>query len=253
MGRVMRRRQIIAGSVAALAVPLSGAAFATLRWHASPRRTPYLTDAHLQKLRDLRSGPEQRVLFVGNSMTLQHDLPAAVADLAVAEGYRLQVGTAAARGARLVETWRIDAFLAVLEQGWDVLVLQDFSTTCLRAPDRWGSAFAMREMARAARASEVLLYPTWAFPPRHSVYLKGAGAFSNPPADPAAFARCITAHYAGIAQARGWVYAPVTEAMGPDATPFLEDDLHHPNGNGTALIAATLWDRLRPLLRDQPI
>jgi hypothetical protein len=181
-------------------------------------------------------------------MTLHNDLPRAVAARAATAGDPLQVATAAARGARLVETWRIEAFRAVLEVGWDVLVLQDFSTTCLRAPDRWGSVRAMRAMVQAARPQAVLLYPTWAFPSGHSVYQRGAGLLSRPPEDPAAFARCITAHYAGIAQAEGWVRAPVTEAMQPDATPWLKADLHHPNPAGTDRIVGVLWQSLRPLL-----
>ena len=244
---MMRRRGVLLGGMAVLAGG-AATATATFRWHTAPRREPALTDMHLAALRDRPPGTGPRVLFVGNSMTLRHDLPRAVAARAVAAGNPLQVATAAARGARLVETWRIEAFRAVLKGGWDVLVLQDFSTTCLRVPDRWGSVRAMRAMVRAARPQAVLLYPTWAFPPRHSVYQQGAGLLSRPPEDPAAFARCITAHYAGIAQAEGWVRAPVTEALQPDATPWLEEDLHHPTPAGTERIAGVLWQSLAPLL-----
>lgn len=251
----MRRRKVFLGlAVGAATLPLMGAAAATFRWHSQPRRVPYLTDAHLLELRNRPAGAGPRVLFVGNSMTLRHDLPGAVAALAAADGVALQVAVAAARGSRLIETWQVDPFRAVLDLGWDVLVLQDFSATCLRATDRWGSAYAMRMMAQAARAGGVLLYPTWAFPPRHRIYREGAGVLTHRPAGPEAFAQCITAHYAGIAEAQGWTRAPVTEALQPDATRWLEADLHHPNPQGTARIAAVLWQSLQALLpRDHSV
>lgn len=244
----MRRRRVILGAGVALGTALAGAGAATFRWHAQPRRVPDLRDAHLRDLQGLPSGAGARVLFVGNSMTLRHDLPGQVAALATEAGVALQIASAAARGSRLIETWQIEAFRTTLETGWDVLVLQDFSTTCLRAPDRWGSAYAMRAMAQMSRAHSVLLYPTWAFPPAHRVYQKGAGMLSRPPADPAAFANCITAHYGGIAEAEGWARAPVTEALQSDVALWLEEDLHHPNPIGTARIADVLWQSLQPLL-----
>lgn len=249
----MKRRRVITGAaIACAAVPLAGTAVATFRLHAAPRRAPLLSDTHLGQLRDPPSGRGPRVLFVGNSMTLRHDLPSLVLDLAAQENMPVQGAVAAARGSRLVETWQIDAFRRALETGWDILVLQDFSTTCLRAPDRWGSAYAMRKMAQTAGARSVVLFPTWAFPPQHDVYRNGAGVLSRVPENPQAFARCITAHYDGIAQAHGWVRAAVTEAMQPDATPWLEEDLHHPNPAGSLRIAQALWHSLRPVLARYP-
>ena len=136
----MRRRQFIF-SAAGLTVAGGVAASAgfTLRLHATPRQWPKLEAEHLSKLMALPLTP-QRVLFVGNSYTLDHDLPQQVEALAGREDVSLQVGVAAARGARLIETWHIPEFRAVLDFGWDVLVFQDLSTTVLRAPDRWGSA-----------------------------------------------------------------------------------------------------------------
>ena len=138
----------------------------------------------------------------------------------------------------------------MLARGWDVLVLQDFSTVSLRAPDRWGSEYAMRKMARAARARSVLLYPTWAFPPKHHVYRSGGGRFSDVPANPAEFTASIVAHYQGIADQHGWVRAPITEAMAPGSAKWLESDQHHPNAAGSAHIAQALWQSLAPLLEN---
>ncbi len=239
---------MLLGAGMALGTGLAGIGTMTFRWHASPRRTQGLSDAHLRNLQALPAGTGPRVLFVGNSMTLRHDLPTKVAALAAEAGVSVQIAHAAARGSRLVEAWQIEGLRAALATGWDVLVLQDFSTTCLRAPDRWGSAHAMREMAQAAQARAVLLYPTWAFPPGHRVYQEGAGILTRPPADPADFARCITAHYDSIAQAEGWTRAPVTEVLQQDTALWLEDDLHHPNPTGTARIAGVLWRSLQQLL-----
>jgi hypothetical protein len=181
-------------------------------------------------------------------MTLRHDLVERVARRSMAAGSDVEFAVAAANGARLVETARIDALAPVLARGWDVLVMQDLSTVSLRAPDRWGSARAMRVMAQTAGAPAVLLYPTWAFPPGHWVYERGGGFMAATPENPAAFAQSITDHYDRIARSRGWVRAPVTEAMAPDPTRWLEKDLHHPNAAGAARIAEVLWQSIRPLL-----
>ncbi|WP_300064302.1 hypothetical protein [uncultured Roseobacter sp.] len=241
----MRRRTLLlGGSILIGAGTVVGAAAMTFRLHATPHRVPDLTEAHLGALRNLPRGSGLRVLFVGNSMTLRHDLVERVAAQATVSEAAPQIAVAAARGARLIETLRIAAFRKMLEIGWDILVLQDFSTVSLRAPDRWGSAFAMQAMAEAAQPRAVVLFPTWAFPPRHRVYREGAGALSRPPANPDAFAQAIIAHYEGVARSHGWHRAPVTEAFLPDATPWLEEDLHHPNPAGTARLADVLWQSL---------
>ena len=243
----MRRRALLAGCAGLTALAAGGTAGITFRWHATPRREPFLTKTHLQELTQLAPTPA-RVLFVGNSMTLRHDLPGRIRGLAEGAGQALQMATAAANGARLIETWSIGAFRDALELGWDILVLQDFSTTCLRAPDRWGSGFAMRSMVKAARAQGVLLYPTWAFPPRHGVYNGEAGLLARLPEDPTAFARAIMDHYGRLADAEGWRHAPVTNVMLPDATPWLEGDLHHLNPQGADYVARILWQELQILL-----
>lgn len=268
----LRRRQVLTGLGAVLGTGLAGgglgAAGLTLRWHKTPRTTPFLTEAHLQTLAALPRGAAPRVLFVGNSFTLMHDIPAQVAALAAAEGQPLSVGMAAANGARLIETWRLPAFRAALDLGWDLLVLQDFSATALRAPDRWGSRLAMRRMARRSGARAGVLYPTWAFPPGHRTYAGGAGFGAAVPADPAAYAAAITAHYSAAAADLGWPRAPVTEAFGPGtsgtgdlgtgdlgtgafgtgAAPYLGSDQHHLNAAGAARVAQLIWQSLAPLL-----
>ena len=157
----------------------------------------------------------------------------------------MRAAIAAANGARLIETWRINTFRQALDIGWDILVLQDFSTTCLRASDRWASGWAMRAMATRARARAVLLYPTWAFPPDHDLYHRRAGLLSVTPRTPDDFASRITAHYEDIARAEGWTRAPVTEMLRPDA--HLKNDLHHLNPKGAVFVANILWNSLRDM------
>ena len=221
----------------------------TFRWHKTPRHRPFLTKAHLENLHG-KSGHAPRVLFVGNSFTLMHDIPARVAQLAHQADQPIDANTAAAHGARLVETWRIPAFREALDASWDLLVLQDFSATALRAPDRWGSRYAMQAMSERAQVRRGLLFPTWAFPSGHRFYQDGAGFGAHRPDDPAMFARAITNHYNAAATQLGWVRAPVTEALAPDATPWVQEDLHHLNALGAARVAAVLWNALRPLLNE---
>lgn len=247
MPRVKKRTLIGIGALLCVLGVLAAGSALTLRWHVRPNSTEKLTATHLNSLYDVPEGAGPRVLFVGNSMTLRNDLPDRVRRLAADAGVTLQVGVAAARGARLIETWQIGEFREVLAEGWDILVLQDFSTTCLRVTDRWGSAVAMQDMAEVSQA-DMLLYPTWAFPPGHWVYSQGGGVLSQIPENPNDFAQCIHAHYGGIAEEMGWLRAQVTEAFRPDATPWLEPDLHHPNAQGSDLIASEIWKSLQLLV-----
>lgn len=250
-GTTMNRRQLLNRLGLGLSLTgglalAAGTAGLTLRLHKTPRRTPFLTIAHLQRLAQ-KPLAQPRVLFVGNSMTLMHDLPLRVAAAAARDGLVLQLAVAAANGARLIETWRLPDFRHLLAQGWNVLVLQDFSATCLSFTDRWGSAMAMRSMARQARAGTVLLYPTWAFPAQHQIYRNQSGFLTTMPSTPEDFAQCIIAHYTSLAQTEGWVRSPVTEAMRPDPTPYLADDQHHLNPDGANFVAQILWQSLRGL------
>jgi hypothetical protein len=243
----VRRRAVLTGALGLAGLGAAGTAAVSLRWHSSPRREPYLTQAHLEGLRDLAAAPA-RVLFVGNSFTLMHDIPGQVARAAATETVPVQIAMAAANGARLVESWRIGALRAVLRDGWDVLVLQDFSATVLRAPDRWGASHAMRAMAREAAAGAVLIYPNWALPAGHPVY-RGAGGFlAATPADRDDFAARITVFYEGLAAREGWHRAPVTEALHDDIARFTAADGHHLNAQGSARVSAVLWKSLRGLL-----
>ena len=148
MSRLTRRRLLLGGAaIAAGGLAVGGFA---LRLHKTPRREPYLTEAHLAALANADL-PRPRVLFIGNSMVLGNDLPGLVAERAAEDGVELSVATAAAGGARLVETVRLPGLGPLLAREWDAVVAQDFTKTPLRAPDRWGSRRAMGPYRPAGR------------------------------------------------------------------------------------------------------
>lgn len=120
------RRAFLLSSAAAVAGAGGLGAF-SFRLHRPPRRTPYLTDTHLAELAEFQA-PAPRILFIGNSMVLRHDVPARVAKLTGAS-----TAMAAANGARLIETVRIERLQPVLTAvDWSVIVLQDFTKTPFR-------------------------------------------------------------------------------------------------------------------------
>lgn len=242
----MHRRQLLASGV------MTGAALAGLvgigagrRWHSAPRRQPYLTAAYLAGLKTRTLGQRPHVLFIGNSNTVRHNVPELVAQAAATDHVWLEVAMAAANGARLVETAQIPELEPVLTRGWDVLVLQDFSTTCLRAIDRLGALWAMRRLVRLARPETVLLYPNWAFPLRHRIYREGGARFSKIPDNPTDFAARIIDFYGSVAQKEGWHRVPVTETLFPDMQPYLAPDNHHLNAKGAEQVAQLIWQTLQ--------
>ena len=245
----MNRRAFLL-SAAALTGATALGGVATLRLHLSPRTDPFLTPEHLAQIAatDL---PRPRVLFVGNSMVLRHDVPARLAGIARAEGHQIAVATAAANGARLIETLRIAELRLVLKPDyWDAVILQDFTETPLRAPDRWGSAIAMTRIARQVAPAPILLYPPWPGDHGHPIY-KNAGRLKAQPENPSDYAARTMAHYTRVSRKNGFDIAPVPqrwlEAVA-EGEGLYDKDRHHANAHGAALVARILWESLKPLL-----
>jgi hypothetical protein len=236
------RRQILLTGMA-----LSGAAAAlgavTFRLHATPQRHPFLVPEHLASLAD-NDLPHPRVLFVGNSMLLRHDVPGLVAGQS-----RFHTAMAAADGARLVETARLDGFReAVANGGWDAVVLQDFTKTPLRAIDRFASAQAMRWIARQSAPAKVLLYPPWPAADGNSVY-RDAGRLTTTPQDPHDFARRTMAHYSSVAEDNGFQLVPVPLAWLDAKDPALyDDDGHHASVLGAQFVARLIAEALERMV-----
>ena len=246
-----RRKALLTLAGAGAASAVAGAGVLTFRPHRDPRRTPFLTSSHLQSLATAQL-ERPRVLFIGNSMILRHDVPGLTAEQAALDGHRLSAATAAADGARLIETLRLDAVRAVLRPGfWDAVILQDFTKTPLRAFDRWGSDLAMGDIGKRVAPSPVILYPPWPATSGNSVY-RDAGFLTATPASPDVFRARTMAFYEGVARKHGFHVAPVPEAWAAAADrgeDLFHPDGHHANANGADLIAKVLWPAIRDAMR----
>jgi hypothetical protein len=220
-----------------------------------PKREPFLTDAWLDALEDTfptsRTTADDRparVLFVGNSITLNHDVPARVAAWARRAGARIDVAMAAASSARLRETAQIARFRRLLRSGtWEVLVLQDYTTTPFNARERAASARTMAQLADLAQPEQVVLYPPWPRAPRHRFYSRAPAFLDLIPRGPAEFAEATMDFYGDVAQANGFEVAPVPEVWMQavaDWRPVYDQDDYHASAEGASLAARVIWQQL---------
>lgn len=247
----MNRRAALAFLIGATgaAVASSTAAF-TLRLHSKPRRTPFLTTDHLEGV-NLEDIPEPRVLFIGNSMILRYDVAAITAKFAAEDGISLSVATAAADGARLIETIRIPELERLLEDGaWSAVVLQDFTKTPLRRTDRWGSRYAMSWFRAQLPRTPIVLYPPWPAMADNKVY-EDAGFLTYTPRDPADFRKRTMGFYGGVATDFGFHLSEVPAAWAKataEGQDLYAPDGHHANELGAKLSAKVLWSVLKGLI-----
>lgn len=247
--KTLKRRSVVLGLLgcaAGLAHPARAADI--------PKREPYLTDAWLDELAHEFLPPQAtnarpiRVLFVGNSITLNHDVPSRVAAEAERSGVAISAAMAAASGARLRETAQIDRFGRLLREGsWDVLVLQDYTTTPLRANERQASARTMARLAEIAQPRKVVLYPPWPRAPRHRFYATRLADLDRVPRDPAEFAEATMQFYGEVAGANGFAVAPVPEVWlraVAEQRPVYDRDDYHASEEGATLAASVLWQQM---------
>jgi hypothetical protein len=106
-----------------------------------------------------------RALFIGNSYTYFNDLPAVVADLAMAANQprRFEPFVVLVGGATLeAHLARRDALDRIQAGGWDVIVLQEQSTRPIAEPQSmWRDVSAFAGAASRVGA-KLVLYETWA-------------------------------------------------------------------------------------------
>ena len=247
-GSMLNRRHVVFGlSASATAIGLATGAV-TFRVNHAAKTTPKLTEHHLATLRNTNS-TSHRVLFVGNSLVLGHDVPAQIEALAATDGYGLETATAAAGGAHLIESLRLSGLRALLDPDlWDAVVLQDFTKTSLRVFNRWGSSLAVRHIARQVRPTPVILYPPFPAAEKNHVY-RQPGRMMATPTNPTDYARRTMAHYNAMAFDPQIHVAPVPNqwlADGRDA--LYADDGLHASAEGAALIARVLWSSLKDIL-----
>ncbi len=177
-------------------------------------------------------------------MVLRHDVPARVASLT-----GISTAMAAANGARLIETVRIERLQPVLTAvDWSAIVLQDFTKTPLRGVDRFASERAMTWIASQTSGARVLLFPPWPSAAGSAVY-QDAGPFTTTPDDPQDYARRTMGFYTSVADRHGFSVAPVPGTWLSAGNPALyAEDNHHASVAGAALVAEVLASELKKLL-----
>ena len=190
--------------------------------------------------------PCPRILFIRNSILLMNDLPGVVQRLAKAEGIYLSVGLAAAYGAWLTETIRIYGLAEVMNTGWGVTVVQDFTRTSLRAWDRWALARAVNHIADAVAPSQILLCPPFPQAAGAQVY-RNAGFLATQPDSPTDYAARTMAHYQLLGHPFANLPGPWLEAVAEGA-PLYHRDGHHPSEAGTEFMAKILWGDIQRML-----
>ena len=107
---------------------------------------------------------EQRVLFVGNSLTYSNDLPALVATLARAEGVRINCTSVAFPNYSLADHWqRGEALREIRRGGWSLVVLQQGPSAALDSQAllrEYVKRFDREIKARGARTSLYMVWPS---------------------------------------------------------------------------------------------
>lgn len=102
-----------------------------------------------------------RVLFIGNSYTARNDLPARVRLLARALGHSFEYRLIAAGGASLKRHWNAAGTITVVNEGWDICVLQEQSTLPIRNQDRYFESVRLFDHAIHAAGARTALYLPW--------------------------------------------------------------------------------------------
>jgi carbonic anhydrase len=173
-----------------------------------------------------------RVLFIGNSLTYQNDLPRVVQSLGV-DPVRIEAEMVAAPNLALIDhvNGASDAIARIRERRWDFVVLQQGPTSIVA--DRDTLILAVRALDREIRAAgaRTAIYMVW------------------PAKDRLAYFDNVHAAYKTAAEAVGAVFIPAGDAWRrawrTDAKLALygADDFH-PSALGTQLAALTIYECL---------
>jgi hypothetical protein len=180
----------------------------------------------------LQPTPPTRILFVGNSLTYQNDLPGMVCQLARAVGRRLVCESVAKPDYGLEDHWNSgEARAAIAKGGWDVVVLQQ-GPSALPESRRVLIDYTRRfdaEIKKAgARTALYMVWPSW---PRRSD------------------ARAVSQSYRAAAKTVDALLLPVGDAwldaraLAPDLSLYAADNFH-PSGAGTYLAALVVYRHL---------
>jgi hypothetical protein len=174
-----------------------------------------------------------RVLFIGNSLTYTHNLPAMVEQLAAAAGEAaISTESVVFGGYSLEDHWhRGDALRAIDKGGWDVVVLQQGPSALPESRAllvQYAQLFAERIRAVGARPAMYSVWPD----------LSRIEAWDS-----------VTTSYAEAARAINGILLPAGEALREahrrDPTlQLFEGDGFHPSALGSYLAALALFSRL---------
>jgi hypothetical protein len=141
-----RGRSILAAALAVVMLAVAGCGGEDTGAEGPPQEAPF------------------RILFVGNSLTAENDLPGVVARIAEAAGRRpVETRTVAPGGVSLEEHWTsTGAREALAEEGWDAVVLQQGPSSL---PDSrahlvtWAKRWADEARAHGARPALLTVWP----------------------------------------------------------------------------------------------
>lgn len=177
-----------------------------------------------------------RVLYVGNSLTYTHDLPAVVGELAAMEGRAYHAEDLSEANAGLEDHWaRGDAQRRIAAGDWDVVVLQQGPSTLVSSREtliEYVGRFAEGVREAGATPAVFMVWPPVGTPIERSEV---------------SYAAAADAHGAVLLPAgRAWRIAleadPPIALYGPDG--------FHPSRLGTALAALAVYGGLTGSLPD---
>ena len=176
--------------------------------------------------------PPTRILFVGNSLTYQNDLPAMVCLLARSVGRRLVCESVTLPDYGLEQHWQSgDARKAIATGGWDVVVLQQ-GPSAMPESRRLLIDYTRRFDAEIKKAgSRTALFMVWPSRQRRG---DAAG---------------VSQSYRAAAKAVDALLIPVGEAWQSALTanrdvPLYAPDQFHPSGVGSYLAALVIYQHL---------
>ncbi|MDQ3812528.1 MAG: SGNH/GDSL hydrolase family protein [Armatimonadota bacterium] len=112
-----------------------------------------------------KSSPATRILFIGNSFTFRNDLPGLLTAMAASGPQPRSVETSmvVAGGASLRQHWNSGAALESLRQGsWDYVVLQEQSTLPIKNAQRFQESARLLHEEIEQHGAQTVFYLTWA-------------------------------------------------------------------------------------------
>ena len=224
---------------------------------APPYTGPYPLQEHdhaapMISWRLLASRPKLSVLFIGNSFTFTHDIPAQVANLASGDAHapvQLEISASTIPGGTLKQACdKGDALKLLQSRRFDVVVLQDWSIWPFRDEIKADTYDAVGRWANAARqaGARPVLYETWADKADSESYQPDWPYAGMSPASAQAAMTDAVQTLAATYQ------LPIVDVGGPfirlanepGAPELYGSDSHHPSVAGAFLSAAVLYHGL---------